>query len=201
MFSVFPQTDTSKFTVYTILSFAFDEMTTKNKIERIAVLFFTETKEMDFFGKQKSITDAFIHFVPFFPRRVTGDPRFCADFPYLLMTCSRSLSIWTITENTTTQPRRGIAISCSYGNLLLWLIPSSLSPWASVRKGVRNRIQCETNLGSDTCSSTCSLCDLNWVLNVLTCQFPSKYNGVYIGKDCGLTWNKLVWRTWPCAWC
>ena len=138
---------------------------------------------MDSFGKQKSITDAFIHFVLFFPRRVTGDPGFCADFPYLLMTCSRSLSSLTITENTTIQPGRRVAISCSHGNLLLWLIPSSLSPWASVWKGVRNRIQCETDLGSDTCSSTCSLCDLNWVLNVLTCQFPSKYNGVYIGKD------------------
>lgn len=29
MFSVFPQADASKFTVYTILSFAFDEMNAK----------------------------------------------------------------------------------------------------------------------------------------------------------------------------
>lgn len=138
---------------------------------------------MDAFGKQKSITDAFIHFVLLFPRRVTGDPGFCSDFPYLLMTCSRSLSSWTITENTTIQPGRGVAISCSRGNLLLWLVLSSLSLWASMWKGVRSRLQCKTDLGSNNCSSTCSLCDLNWVLNVLTCQFPPKYNRVHIDKD------------------
>lgn len=138
-----------------------------------------------------------------YPRRLTGDPGFCADFLCLLMTSSRSLSSWTMTENTTTPPGRGTSSSCSpvgvcrHGSLL------GLSLWRWRRRAKRAEIRVKW-IWIQIPAPPFTNCVIWSELSYSIASSLSFHMSLMRWCQCwlyGIERNQREWTTQPSSWC